>query len=318
MATTGVLASRVSQLRALPPEAEVALGVVAVFAMLALLASLLRSRPPHRGRRRRQTEVEAQPASAVAVPDHVLLIGSFLADAKRDFHDVQNGRTALGAVMLHEETGLPVVADALPRYFTGPFDARLVLVHAMPRLDELEPHRYRDFGDYISQHASCHDRAERAPRVISFLEPFSTTPIENGPRTTDSTLELYFIPYACRPFASRKLKGRLFRHEYDRLMEVITAYPRDYVIFCGAAFERLLGPHMLDRTDHEFRLPVRAGLSKSEYRFSVVDLRSRGRIVPVAIAQSFAMRTTPMGAYGRACQQRYLNAQPPGHKNATG
>jgi hypothetical protein len=228
---------------------------------------------------------------------------------------VQNGRAAFGAVTLQEETGIPFAADVFPRYFAGHFDARLVLVHAMPRLGDAEPKTYRDFGDYVSHHTSLHDAAGGASRAVVFMQEFSHTTIETAAGSTEPVLELYFIPYGARPFASRKLNGRLFRHEYDRLMTVITAYPRDCIIFCGAAFERLLGPHILVRIDHQFRLPTRSGLSKSEYRFSVVDLLSCGRPVRAAIAQSFAMRTTPISAYGRLCQERYLNGRRPHQDN---
>ena len=92
---------------------------------------------------------------------------------------------------------------------------------------------------------------------------------------------------------------------YDRLMSVIAAYPRDYVILCGPVLETVLAPYIVARDDHAFRLPTSTGISRAEYRFSNLLLDTASGPVAVGLAPHFASPGVPMDAYGAACQERY-------------
>ncbi len=94
---------------------------------------------------------------------------------------------------------------------------------------------------------------------------------------------------------------------FERVLGVIAAYPRNYVIFCGVVFDRLLsvGDLVTAREDHRFHLPTAAGISVNEYRFSTVTIRYRGSLIHAGIAQSFAIQGIPMSAYGAKCHELY-------------
>lgn len=280
-----------SRFASLNNEAQVVTGVVSVLVVMAALALVLRPR------RRRRASATADLSIVVPPTGRSTLVGSFLLDAAIDFLDIAHHGVAWRAAERHEETGIPFADDRLPSYFAGPFDAPIVLVHMMPKYEANGSDRYRDFDDYVEQHRrwTADDTSRSAKRARDFTSAF----------TQGARLDLYFIPYAARRFDTRNLDGRLFRKEYERIMQMIDAYPRDYVVFCGAAFDRLLAPYIIEKDDQRFRVSTRDGISKAQYRSSAVTLRFRQRPVRAAIAQSFTLTTTPMRAYGEACRDRY-------------
>ena len=280
-----------SRFTSLSNEAQVLYGVAAVLVIMACFALLLRPRV-----RRRRSAI-ADPNTAVAATGRSIVVGDFLLDAAFDFLDIAYHGVAWRATERRHDTGVTFVDDRLTRYFAGPFDAPVVLVHMIPKHDANGSDAYRDFDDYVEKHrqSNVDDGTRPAKRAHDFASAFSAS----------ERLDLYFMPYAARPFDVRKLDGRSFRKEYERVMKMIDAYPRAYVVFCGTVFERLLAPHVIERIDHRFHVATRGGTSKAQYRFSTVTLRFGQRQVPAAIAQSFTTATTPMRAYGDACRDRY-------------
>jgi len=92
---------------------------------------------------------------------------------------------------------------------------------------------------------------------------------------------------------------------FERVLAAITAYPRDYVIFCGAVFVRLLSHSDLigSRCDYRFHLPTTKGTSVNEYRFSTIEFRHGDSTIRAGIAQSFATQGIPMPVYAAKCHE---------------
>ncbi len=290
-ASTAPFESWMSRFTNLSNEAQVVTGIVAILVVMAGLALLLRPRV------RRRASATFDRSSVVPATGRSILVGNLLIDAANDFLDFTNHGVAWRATERQEDTGIPFVNDRLPRYFSGPFDAPLVLVHMIPKDEANGSDRYRDFDDYVERHRRSNMDATSRPakRSQDFAAAFSAA----------ERLDLYFLPYTAHRFDARKLDGRSFRREYERVMQIIDAYSREYVVFCGTAFERLLAPYLVEKVDHRFHVSTRDGMSKAEYRFSSVTLRFGQRSIPAAIAQSFTLTTTPMRAYGEACRDRY-------------
>jgi hypothetical protein len=142
--------------------------------------------------------------------------------------------------------------------------------------------------------------------VIDFLDAVTSDEKRtNAARAIDEKLQLELIPYGSPKFPPGCLAPDDVAPFYERLMRVITAYPRDYVILGAPVFESLFAPFIVERDDHSFRLPTATGVSRGEYRFSNLALAFDGRIVAAGIAPNLASPGVPMDAYGRACHERY-------------
>ena len=162
--------------------------------------------------------------------------------------------------------------------------------------------------------ASRTHRSQFDHKQIQFLEPFGVIDFveEDGEedrftnleRALDRKLQLELIPYGSNSFTARGLSRDLLKPHYDRLMSVITAKPRDYVIFCGAVFERLMGPNVA--RERRFRLEKSDGSkTKDEYRFANLRLPYGDAEIKAGLALSWARQGIPMSRYTEAVRDRY-------------
>jgi hypothetical protein len=261
-------------------------------------------------------------------------INDMLADARADIEELHATRQLSKARELSSRSTTSFNHNTYPVYFTGDLRSSLVLVHPNPQQPASDTpeysggFEYEDFDDYLTRHRRFgHYRWELSEEhpspldhkemrflrhwgVIEFLD--AETGAEkrtNAARAIDQKLQLELIPYGSPKLPAGCLPPDAIAPFYERLMRVITAYPRDYVIFCGSIFESLLAPYIVGRDDHAFRLPTSSGVSRVEYRFSNLALDFDGRVVSAAIAPHFASPGVPMDAYGRTCHERYCPIQ---------
>lgn len=228
---------------------------------------------------------------------------------------------------LSKETGLDFAGRSFPMYFTGAFESRFVMVHLNPKLsDRLSKVTYPDFDTYLDAHRRFgyhhweQDSKYRSAfdhKQLRFLRPFGVIDFVpdtvllhdrvNPARALDHKLQLELIPYATPTFSDRDFNSEVLAPHFERVLGAIAAYPRDYVIFCGAVFDRLLSRSglVVAREDHRFQLPTIKGISVSEYRFSNVTFRYGDSTIHAGIAQSFATQGIPMPAYGAMCHELY-------------
>jgi hypothetical protein len=212
-------------------------------------------------------------------------------------------------------------------YFTGAFDSKLVLVHLNPKLsDRLGGPLYDDFGAYYDEHRRFgYHHWELDPtyrsafdhKQVRFLRPFKVIDFfpetdgkhqrANAALAIDRKLQLELIPYASPGFAARDFSINLLQPHFERVLDTIVAFPRDYIIFCGAVFDDLLklSGRETFRLDHHFPLATEQGTSKNEYRFSNVAFSYGGATIRAGIARSFAIQGIPMSAYGSKCHELY-------------
>ena len=126
----------------------------------------------------------------------------------------------------------------------------------------------------------------------------------------DGKLQLELIPYVSPTFPTHRFTPDVLEHHFHRVLDVVAAYPRSYVLFCGAVFDKLLAASGIERSraDFSFHLPTTTGTSKSAYRFSRVTLEHDGSLITAGIARSFATQGLPMPAYAARCRELYDTA----------
>jgi hypothetical protein len=228
---------------------------------------------------------------------------------------------------LSAESGMVFDSSCNPMYFTGAFESAMVLVHLNPKLSkQLGEYPYADFEDYFVKHRYFgqehwgSDSSYYSPfdlKQVRFLRSFDVIEFrpeseaghlkENASMAIDQKLQLELIPYASTTFVSAGFSQKMLEPHFARILSAIVAYPRKYVIFCGAVFDNLLNQSGLVtfRQDFRFQLPTKGGQSKNEYRFSNVRFSFEEMSIHAGIARSFAIQGIPMAAYGSACSGLY-------------
>jgi len=80
-------------------------------------------------------------------------------------------------------------------------------------------------------------------------------------------LQLELIPYGSDTFSARGFTEEVLQPHYERIMSVICAHPRRYILFCGSVFEVLFDGYIVDQ--HEFRLRKKDGsFTRQRARFA--------------------------------------------------
>jgi hypothetical protein len=254
-------------------------------------------------------------------------ITRLLNETRTDVEQLLNQGRIQRAIDMSRATGLTFDAGFNPMYFTGAFESPFVLVHLNPKLSEqLAKCRYRDFDDYCAKHRNfglLHwgaNPAYSSPfdlKQVRFIRPFNAICFlpeseaghkrANAAMAIDEKLQLELIPYASQSFDTAKFSMAVLKPHFGRVLDAISAYPRKYVLFCGAVFDDLIEKSGLltSRTDHRFHLPTKSGQSKNEYQYSNVEFSLAGVNIRAGIARSFATQGLPMDAYGAVCSELY-------------
>ena len=276
-----------------------------------------------------------QPDGAWPAEETPAAIDDLFAEMRAEIAELHATRRLSKARELSSRGSARFNHNTYPVFFTGDLRSRLVLVHHNPMQRENDATTYvgdfefDDFDEYLAHHrrlghyrwelseelpSLVHHKEMRFLRhwgVIDFLDAeTSDAKRTNAARAIDQKLQLELIPYGSPRFPPDGLPPDALVPHYERVMRVVTAYPRDYVILCGAIFESLFAPYIVERDDHSFRLPTSTGVSRVEYRFSNLALAFDGHTVPVSIAHHYASPGVPMDAYGQICHERYREIRP--------
>lgn len=259
------------------------------------------------------------------------VLTAFLDDMRIDVDQWLAGKPMTRCVELAAATGEDFDPLIPPMFFTGDFEADLVLVHLNPKRngsadptgeptsfdDYVERHRYfgrlhygPDALDYRSQFDAKQARFLRPFGVIDFVE--ERRPADrrvNLERVIDHKLQLELVPYASNSFNGRGVRGEAIDRRVRLVLDVIGAHPRRVVLFCGSVFERLLNDYIAKASPVEqFALPKRGG-GESQYRarFGRIELSVGSTRIHAGIAHSFAMQGIDAAGYGAACAERWAD-----------
>ena len=271
-----------------------------------------------------------QPDGAWPPVETPAAIENLLGDMRADIEELHSKRKLSRAVDLSKRSGTRFNHNTYPVFFYGDLGSRLVLVQANPQQAKNDAAKYvgdfeyADFDDYLERHRRFgfyrwelgHDvpspfdykqmRFLRHWGIVDLVDDESSDGQRtNVVRSVDQILQLELIPYGSPKLPADALPIDVLASHYGRLLRVITAYPRDYVILCGTVFDPLLELYVLQREDHRFRLPTSTGTSRVEYRFSNLLLDFDGGSVAVGLAPNFSSPGIPMDAYGEKCHELY-------------
>jgi hypothetical protein len=249
-----------------------------------------------------------------------------LDDIRIDLPELAANGRMRRALELSEASGEHVNHNEYPLYFTGDLDAAFVLAHLNPKqVDNSAPQMAsitvqtfeeyfdacrwfgaRNYGpDAAAGYSSRFDHKQ-----VRFLRPFGVIDFtgdtrEDLRRMVDDKLQVELVPYGSSSFSGERFPPSALRPHFERLMSVICAHPRRYVIFCGAVFEKLLPAGSITR-QHTFRLPKADGsLTKGRVRFANLEIDWEGERIRAGLAHSWALQGIPMTAYATEIAARY-------------
>lgn len=260
--------------------------------------------------------------------------GALLDEARRDFDELADTGVMSRARELSRRTGEHFNHNELPAFFFGDLDASLVLIYLNPKHANnhaAEAERPLPAGSFASYFDGCRhygariygpdssreNRSQFDEKQVFFLEPFDLIGFveEDGKedrllnleRAIDGKLQLELIPYGSSSFSGRGLTAELLRPHYERIMGAIVARPRDYVIFCGTVFGRVLSPYV--DQEHSFRLTKGDGSpTKGRYRFATLRLPYKGTEIWAGLAYSWpqqGLNGALMRSYGEKVRDLY-------------
>lgn len=249
-----------------------------------------------------------------------------IAEELAELHKTRKLRRALE---LSARTGQHFNHNEYPMYFTGKLDASLVLVHLNPKFPNNHADEFqgtvKSFERYFFEHehfGQVHygissPRRHRSPfdhKQIRFVKPFGVINFvdeqepedrfTNLERVMEEKLQLELIPYSSDNFRAKGFTSAILRPHLERILDVICACRREYVIFCGTVFETFFKDSIVNQ--QKFFLSKKDGqTTQYQVRFSNLHFTYKGQVIRAGLAHSFAQQGIPMDAYGEKCRALY-------------
>ena len=255
------------------------------------------------------------------------MLESFEETIKQDIDQLLATGRIQRAIELSSITGEYFSSTHFPLYFTGTLDSEIVLIHLNPQENQMAKFTFNSFEQYISYcsnfgeltYGKAKETGYRSPfdeNQIYFLRPFGVIKFVeekterdkyiNLEKVCSEKLQLELIPYASREFKSNVLTSEAIRPHVDRLISVISAFPRKYVLFCGQVFSQIFRQYLVKKPDAFYLIKGDGTLTKSKYKFCFINISG----VKAGIAQSYAMQSLKghlMAQYGQQCKELYDN-----------
>jgi len=197
-----------------------------------------------------------------------------------------------------------------PLYFSGNIRSKIALVTFNAHKEYLkDANKPEDFIAYQQKHQSLgkifldpavsNGEDPNYPediRVLNYIKPFqvfrfdSSSLQKNLQKLTDEKLELGLVPYLSPDFSSKDFMSNysVCRPFIERILKGILAYPRQYVVFVGDCFEKVLSEYIVESERFSFLLTSQnIPNQKFVARFTRITLTFNERKIIAGIAESF-------------------------------
>lgn len=200
-------------------------------------------------------------------------------------------------------------SDRFPEYFRGNLAAQTVFITLNFQENNYKNGvRFDSFGSYLDAYQELQDsedfRKNCSPLALKrllFLEPFAE---DKERKTKLPRLYLSLIPHtAIKSFSLSGFTPEILQPYLNRTLNIITEFPRKYILFCGSAFEQILRPYIVEK--HHLDILSDRNSSSINLKFSLLDLIYEKQKFKVGLAHSFASLSMSAIDYSRYCKQLY-------------
>lgn len=250
----------------------------------------------------------------------------FFQNMRCDFEDWQSKGECDRAKKINEQMGREYFDTANPHYFTGAPSASLVLVHLNPQRNMNLWHQrcgftcfdeYLDFYQHFGRfhYGVSSDRKHKSrfdQKQVRFLEAFDVLPFTGNKYADlelviDGKLQLELVPYGSPNFDSKAVPTGFMGELIRIAIDVINQHPREYVIFCGAIFRKLLKPWIVCQQEHKFRMQKKDG-TQTANEYSTINIRiqvEHGKCIEACVAPQYTKRVGLEEPYGKKVHELY-------------
>lgn len=197
-----------------------------------------------------------------------------------------------------------------PLYFRGDINSRIALITFNSKREALcnckKPadfvayqDKYQSTGDFLqgSDNVNEDDTIFSAEaRILKYLKPFQIIRYEsqsiqkNIQKLTNKRLELDLVPYLSPDFSEKDFMNNYLvcKPFIERILNGILAYPRQYIVFIGDCFNKILAEYIEESETFRFLLtsPNKPN-QKFISQFTRITLKFNNRKVIAGIAESF-------------------------------
>ena len=197
-----------------------------------------------------------------------------------------------------------------PQYFFGNISSRIALITFNSKRESLcnnkkpvDLNTYRDKYQNIGNLFHESDDVSEIEtiysadiRMLNFLKPFQIIRFEsqslhkNLQKLTNEKLELQLVPYLSPDFSEKDFMNNYLTCKplIERILNGILAYPRQYIVFIGDCFNKILAEYIEESETFRFLLtsPNRPN-QKFIAQFTRLTLNFNNRKVIAGIAESF-------------------------------
>lgn len=255
--------------------------------------------------------------------------GWFFDEIARELDEFLATGTIARATDLALRTGQQLNAHQYPQFFTGDLDADVVLVHLNPKqsasCDATLPIKtfeeyfdaFRHFGARMYGPGAA--RTHKSPfdrKQVRFLRPFGLidfvpedskdADFTNLERVVDRKLQLELIPYESNNFDSKAFSHEIVAPYLERILSVISARPRRFVMFCGKVFGPVLSRFVVEDHSYSFKLRKKDGADdRLMSSFAMVSIPFGRSHIDAGWCPSWSRQGLPMAAYGVEVRSRY-------------
>lgn len=249
----------------------------------------------------------------------------FKQTVKDNFEDWKNQGYCQAAIDLNKKIGEDYFDTASPQFFTGDIHSKIVLVHLNPKKNQdkwNEKCNDADFDAYWERHALFGNKnyGKNSPRThkspfdhkqIRFLKPFGILPFNedayhNLEVVVDKKLQLELVPFGSPDFIYQRVGIENLQPFINLLLDTILESKREYIIFCGKIFSKILVNSIVDKKVHSFQLTKNDGKPTiSNFEVINVRLKHNNSEIIAAIAPQFAKQGYPVDRYGEKVYELY-------------
>ena len=254
------------------------------------------------------------------------MTSKFETAMRKAFEEWESEGKCSEALKLNQYIGEAYFDVTNPHFYTGDFTSKLVLVHLNPKRNvdndewglkcifpdfNVYTEYYKRFGYIKYQKEREEGKIHKSPfdhKQIRFLKPFGVL-LFTGDKyndlelVIDSKLQLELIPYGSPDFNSNKFRTEDLMPFTERILDLIGSKGRDYVIFCGRVFYKILCPFIVKEKEFEFKLQKTNGKETiNQYQIKNIQLVNG---INATIAPQFARQGCPVDKYGEKIKEYY-------------
>jgi hypothetical protein len=243
----------------------------------------------------------------------------YVENIKIDFEEWKNTGECIKAKELNSKLNQQYFDTSNPHYFTGDFDAEIVMVHLNPKRNKdqfMAKCNHSTFDDYLNHYkhygkknygaeANGKYKSRFDHKQLRFLKAFGVLPFTDNTRenleiVVDKKLQLELIPYGSPDFNIEKIKVDNVRPFIENVLSLLLTKERKYIFFCGKLYDQVLKDYIVESQKTTFKLKkVNGDETRDFFDLIKIKLKFNNLSCYAFIIPQFAKQGAPIAEYSK-------------------